>query len=250
MVHPEFYSGSVFLVNAQHFAECEQGQFFGKQLREIDNRPFTFQVVQQVIDLCFYFVAQSGNVSREKELALLHAHFHMRWRIQVDQRVEGGGRKFFGFPVLPINDHHIDTASLGGKDTVGQFYLLDVLVTGHGPETGKPFWRGGPHDGCLLSHLSVQRKRMTGSPGRGVPEGEIIKAGINGGINGVLLAGIDQNVIADQSHDLAGSNTKPSKSCSATSFNRSKYWEPRRWPRNCRGFPGIFAPMYQELVWG
>ena len=47
-----------------------------------------------------------------------------------------------------------------------------------------------------------------------------------------------------------GSKTNPSYPPSATSINRSKYWEPRRCPRNCRGLPGMFAPMYQEFVRG
>jgi hypothetical protein len=66
---------------------------------------------------------------------------------------------------------------------------------------------------------------------------------------GVILVGDRQPRRAEPSSRV-GSKANPSQPPSATSSNRSKYCEPRRCPRNWRGLPGMFAPMYQEFVRG
>ena len=84
MMHPCFYLRAILLIYPEHFAQGEQRQFLREQFYKIHNRTFTFQVVQQSIDVLANATADLIHIGWEEEVALLHAHFTMQRLIHIN----------------------------------------------------------------------------------------------------------------------------------------------------------------------
>ena len=138
-MHPAHDFRAIFFINAQHFAQGEHGQPFGKICHQIDLAVvfacLGFHFVEEAVDLPLNAHLQAGNIIGCEKRPMRHSQRNMKRLIHVNHGVQCRRtqalrtRRFFAIA-------HQNAACARGKSFGVKIAFFDILMARQRPETG------------------------------------------------------------------------------------------------------------------